>query len=456
EAKTGLGQVSINDAVVPLGEKAAEAMKLNLSASDVDLAKLAPFMVLFASFDKETRLSGTAESQLAVSSKDGTYTIKTDSSRIKNLRLVPKDAEPLVRDEVLFVFDGDYTPVEGNWAVRKMQLISEPNILIDFAGESNVKGEMTKVSGQARLDYDWSAVSTLASPFLPPGLILAGEVNETVDFSSTYPVGEPNQLLANLNTKAKLTFDKGQYMGLNLGATEVPISVEQGVLTIAPFTTTVNNGKLSFAGSADFKQEPTLLTTPEPMQIVENIQVNDQTTRELLMYLNPLFANAVNVSGIANFGCDKLSIPLAKGKQKLIEVEGTISLTDLRLQASDLLGQIVSLTGAAPGQSFAIRPTQFVVRDGFVKYDDMQVDIGNNPVNFKGQIGLDSSLNMTVTLPYTLKGLTARADKGSVGKRVELPLKGTLSRPKLDTDRLLKDQLIETGLDLLFDKLKKK
>ncbi|MHC4478920.1 MAG: YhdP family protein, partial [Planctomycetota bacterium] len=38
EAKTGLGQVSINDAVVPLGEKAAEAMKLNLSASDVDLA----------------------------------------------------------------------------------------------------------------------------------------------------------------------------------------------------------------------------------------------------------------------------------------------------------------------------------------------------------------------------------------------------------------------------------
>ncbi len=162
----------------------------------------------------------------------------------------------------------------------------------------------------------------------------------------------------------------------------------------------------------------------------------------MLRYMNPIFANALNVSGVANFDCEKLIIPLEGGNKEKIEIIGTISINRLHLETSNLLGQILSATGADfTGQEITVRPTRFVLKDGFVKYDDMQVDVGNNPVNFRGRIGLDKSLNMTVVLPYTLQGRTARIDKETAGERISLQLRGTIDKPELDTAALLEEQL---------------
>jgi hypothetical protein len=71
----------------------------------------------------------------------------------------------------------------------------------------------------------------------------------------------------------------------------------------------------------------------------------------------------------------------------------------------------------------------------------MQMDIGDNPVNFKGLIGLDKSLDMTVTLPYTTEGRTARVGRDDGSRRITLPLKGTVDKPELDMGKLLEQQL---------------
>ena len=76
------------------------------------------------------------------------------------------------------------------------------------------------------------------------------------------------------------------------------------------------------------------------------------------------------------------------------------------------------------------------------------MDVGNNPVNFKGVIGLDKSLDMTVTLPYTSQGRTVRVGSQSA-KRITLSIKGTVDNPKLDTGKLLEDQLMQQGEELL-------
>ena len=63
-------------------------------------------------------------------------------------------------------------------------------------------------------------------------------------------------MLANLNSQTKVGFDKVAYMGLNVGTTNVDLKVDKGFMTIAPFTSTANNGQLNFGGSADFKKKP--------------------------------------------------------------------------------------------------------------------------------------------------------------------------------------------------------
>ncbi len=452
EATASFGRLNIKKAVLPLNKESPKFMSLPISAS-FDLQKLVPFMVLFVSFPREMQLAGTAESEVSVSLKNGTYTIATDATTIRNLKLTSPGRQPFIQDQVRFVFDGDYNPAQANWLVRKLMLTS-PAIKIKGYFQKNVKGDQSKLQGRADLEYDWSSVTAIASPFLPPGLKLAGKRKDSINFTSQYPVGQNDKVLANLNTKGKFGFEQARYMGLDFGPTNINVQVQQGLLKIAPFSTTVNNGQLTFAAQVDFNQKPTLLTASQPIKIT-NVQITPQTAEKLLMYLNPIFANAANVSGIANLDCQRLAIPLAEGREKDIDVAGTIS-AKFRLQGSGLLAQILSVVGVnTRGRDITIHPTEFVLRNGFLRYDDMRMDVGEYPLNFKGKIGLNKSLNMTVTLPYTIGGRTVKTPEAA--DRISLPLTGTIDNPELDLGKLLEEQLkkelerqLRKGLEELF------
>ena len=320
--------------------------------------------------------------------------------------------------------------------------LNSPEINIPQANISQLNQDgKTKLTGQVELQYDWSALSAIAGPFLPEGLELKGQRTDNINFISEYPTDQKDQLLSNLNTTAGLGFEQASYKGLNFGPTDVNIVVKDGLLKIDPFSTTVNEGWFNFSAQADFKVRPAVFKTPAPMHNIKDIRINDQTTKKLLKYLNPIFADAANVNGIANLNCEILSIPLSAVAKNKAEIVGTFSVTQLRLETSDVLGQILTLVGGGVrGTTITIHPTRFVLRNGFLRYDDMQMDIGDNPVNFKGVIGLDKSLEMSVTLPYTTEGRTIRIGSQSAG-RITLPITGTVDNPKLDVGKLLENQI---------------
>jgi hypothetical protein len=428
---------------------------LNVTAAGLDLQKVQPFAVLFASFPKEMQLAGIVDSSISIVSEKDTYAVATDSTKIRNLKLLYPGRQPFEANQVSLVFDARVNPKQKTINVKKLQLIS-PQIKIHKAELTELsKAGKTQLQGQIDCEYDWAAVSAVAAPFLPQGLIVKGTNKLPIEFSGEYPAGQRHKLFDNLTTKGKLGFTQAQYLGLIFERTEAQIQIQNGLFTISPFATKVNNGQFNFAAQADFKQKPAILKTTQPMQIMKDIQINDEMAGKLLMYVNPIFTDAINVSGIANFGCERLAIPLAPNRQNEIEIIGTVSMNKLRLQASDLLGQILPLLGVGiSGVDITVRPTKFVLQNGVLIYDDMQVEVGNNPLNFKGAIGLDKSLNMTVTLPYTIEGKTARVGKETPGRRITFALKGTLDKPKLDLGKLLEEQLKQQLLEGL-DKLLK-
>jgi len=458
KAEASLGKISIKDSVVPLSEKAQQPMELVVSANDVDLEKLRPFAVLFASFPKEMQLAGIARSNISISTKKGTYRVVTDSTQVKNLKVLYPGREPFEQEQVLVIFDAEVNPAEKSIAVKELQLIS-PQVKIRKGNFSKTtKGGKTKIKGQVDCEYDWSAVSTVAGPFLPRGLKIKGKRKDTIEFSSEYPADKKEELLANLSTKGKLGFDSAYYKGLRFSPTEAEIQIVKGLFTISQFSSKVNNGVIRFAGKADFRQKPTLLKTPGPIHIAEGVQLNDDVSRELLVYLNPIFADAFNVSGVGDLNCERLALPLRGAGKKDTEIVGTISADNMRLSASDLLSRLLSLGGLRlRDQNIKVHPTRFVLQNGFLRYDDMQVDVGDNPVNFKGVIGLDKSLDMIVTLPYTLDGRTVRVGEEGAGKRISIPLKGTIDKPELDVGKLLelqlKQQLEERLKEMIFEGL---
>ncbi len=452
KAIAGLGEVTINNAVVPLNKKAEKPMQMAVSASKVDLEKVQPFAMLFASLPKEMKLAGIAESQLSVSSKNNTYRIVTDNTKINDFKFTFEQEEPFEQKEVTLIASVEFNPVEETHSV-KWQLVS-PKINIKGNLEKTIKSSNTIIDGRADCEYDWSAVRAITAPYLPQGLSIEGQRKDTISFDCEYPTDQKDKLMENLNTKAKVGFAKAAYMGLNFGPTDVDIQIQNGLLKIAPFSTKVNNGQFSFASEANFKDTPSLLKTTGPIQMAKDIQITNEIAARLLKYVNPIFANLTKVNGLASFNCERLAIPLKKVNKNDIEVIGTISVNQLYLEGSDLLGQILSLAGGkAPGQQSTIRPTRFVLQKGLLQYEDMQLDVGDNPVNFKGAIGLDKNVNMTVTLPYTMTGRTARVGEKTVD-RISLPLTGPIDNLKLDINKLLKDQAIKKGLELLEDLLK--
>jgi cytoskeletal protein RodZ len=452
-ANASLGQISIKNAVLPLSKKVQKPIQMAVSANKVDLEKVQPFAVLLASFPKEMQLAGIAQSDVSISSQNQVYRILTDATHIKNLKVIYPEKKPFEANDVSINFDAEVDPEQKTINVKKLQLIS-PQIKINKGEFSQVKkSDKTKLVGRLDCEYDWASVGTIIAPYLPQDLSLEGQRKDTISFDSEYPAGQTDKLLENLNARAKAGFTKARYMGLNFGATDVDIQVQNGLLKIEPFSTTVNNGQLNFAAEADFKKKPTLLKTTQPIEM-KNIQVNEIMSRKLLVYVNPIFLDAVDVTGVANFSAERLAIPLAGTSKNKLEILGTIDIDKLKLKPVGLLGLIFSLTRQQDSTvNMKIHPTRFDLQNGLLQYEDMQLDVGDNPVNFKGAIGLDKNLNMTVTLPYTMGGRTARVGE-KTGDRISLPLTGTIDNPKLDVGKLLEEQAIKKGLELLEDLLK--
>jgi len=454
--KAGFGTLTVEDATIPLGADSPAALNAVVVARNVDLSRLQPYAEFFDALPEGLTIGGIAQSQVTVAKERNLYRFSSDATRIRDFRLVSR-GEPFQQPEVTAFFDVAVDPKQkilhdAIWQVKSPQ--------ITFKGRFTQTSQASAVKAQGALqgEMDWAAVAPLVSGLVPGSLSITGQRQVALNFTSTYPANEPNGLLANLNGQASLGFDRAAYLGLDFGPTEFDIRVEDGRMTIGPIAATVNNGKLHFTGRADLDRTPALLTVPETLQLVQAVQINEQTAQTLLKYVNPIFADAVRVSGIANLEVQKMAIPLGENIRQRAELTGTIWIDQLQLGTSSILNQILAVVGRSiSGQILTVRPTVLTLQNGVLRYDDMQIEIGDNPVNFRGSIGLDGALNLTVVLPYTLQGRLVRVGEAQPGERITVPLTGTITQPQLNLQKLVETQLkqrleeqILKGLEGLF------
>ena len=189
-ANASLGRFSVKNGIVPLGAESTTPLSMAISVNNVNIEKVRPFAVMFASFPKEMQLAGIAESTISVSSEKKIYKITTDSTKIKGLKLSSPGKKPFEPNEVSLAFEAEIDPEQKAINVKTLQLES-PQIKITKGQFSQVsKDGKTTLQGQADCEYDWSAVSAVAAPFLPEDLSLQGKRKDAVSFFSEYPTDQ--------------------------------------------------------------------------------------------------------------------------------------------------------------------------------------------------------------------------------------------------------------------------
>ncbi len=454
-ANASFGTISIQDAVVPMGQKSQAPLRLVIQARDVNLNRLEPYAALVGS-PLPVTLQGVAQSQITVTGQAGTYHVVSSATRIQDFQMTSPEKETFAQPQVTATFDVYLNTADKTINVAQLQVESPQFRITKGSYQQTRQGEVATRQGTLDAQFDWAALGPMVSAFVPGQLSVAGQRQVSLNFASTYPVNQPNGFLAHLNSQTAVGFDRADYMGFNLGPTQIDVRVENGLLGIRPISTTVNNGKLNIIGTADLRQTPPVLRTPAPLHLIQDVQINAQTTDRLLKYVNPIFANVVNINGIGNLDVETMAIPLTANAKNTAELTGTLWINQLALSGSGLLDQILGATGGSSrGQILTVHPTKFVLQKGVVRYDDMQIDVGDNPINFRGAIGLNKALDMTIVLPYTLEGRTVRVGQPQTGQRIALPLTGTLDKPALNLQKLPQSLLegqIQKGLEEIFKK----
>jgi hypothetical protein len=120
------------------------------------------------------------------------------------------------------------------------------------------------------------------------------------------------------------------------------------------------------------------------------------------------------------------------------------------MRAGSFAKQVLALFKASDTVMMTLHPTEFVLGDGFLSYQNMQIDVEDNPLNFRGEIGLDHSLSMEVTLPWTQEFDNVKTGQPSAD-RITVPIEGSLDRPRIDTGKFIEQQ----GRQLIENELKK-
>jgi hypothetical protein len=437
------GKVTVNKAEMTLG--GAGSMQVPVSLQ-LDFKKLLPLAVAFGGVSKDMDLDGKLAAEITATQTGSIWHIVMQDATITDLAVTSPGQQPLSQKLVKASCDGTIDTKEQTYSFKKLSVVGEGLIKVDFSSlEKTTSGATSSMRGEMKAEYDLAAVTTLAAPYMPKGLVVKGARKQDVTFSSTWPTADSSKMLANLSGKTNLGFDEAHYKGMNMGQTNINVKFDKGFMTIEPFSTTLNKGTLSFAGTADFTKKPVFLVMPSAGPIITKVMIDDVIAQQLLEYLNPVFANATNVSGIASLSLKELKIPLSGAGKEAMVIVGNFDVDSLNLNGGSLLGQLVSLCGAKNGSlvGMKIYPTDFTLRDSVIRYNDMKLTIEGNPIDFGGSIGLDKALDMTVTLPFKASG-----------QRVALALKGTVDKPALDTGKLL-EQGLKSGLEEGFNQLLK-
>jgi hypothetical protein len=372
--------------------------------------------------------------------KEGAVRIVTTSTEAENLTISKPAAEPFVCPRMTVKADAVWDLKKN--ALRQLkgfELTSEP-IKIRGDLEQSASDGGTRISGQAEAEYDWKEVTALARPFLPEGLVLEGKRKDRFEFLLRKPENASAGGLEILKAGGSFGFAKAAYKGFNAGPAELTLKTQQGLLAIDLADTPLNEGTLRLAGDIDLKSQPMVFRLRKPMAVIEKVRINDELSRNLLEYVNPVFAGASQVSGSADFSCEELVVPLAAERKDLLKMKAVLSITQLTMRSEGFLKELLNAIGSDPSAVLTLQPTPVVLENEVLSYENMQLDVGKKPIVFSGRIGLDRRLQLEMQLPWTLSGQTIRTGEEAVD-RIVLAVGGTIQKPQVDWGKMLKANL---------------
>lgn len=397
---------------------------------------------------------------------------------------------------------------KGAYESNADKLIVEGTSLVVDGLSATAKGQLEQCTTKQRVDlsgefvYDWDALAKRFSESFRKNVQLTGKDRRPFSLRGTLASASLSSTVSETNTsdlsgQAGIGWASAIAYGMNFGAADISLRIDKGVGRLNPIDMAVNEGKLHLEPQFRFDVTPSLLVLPKE-KVLDQVRLSPELCNQWLKFVAPLLADATQVEGRFSLDVASGSLPLAA--MTTGDVDGSLAVHDAQVRPGSLAAEIVGtveqirsivqrrppkpLNRERPFMKMPAQDIPFRLTEGRVAHQGATFAFSDLVVRTSGSVGLDESLDLIADIPIKDEWVGSNEKLlGSLrGKTVQIPIRGTLSRPQLDNrvlarlardvgtsavGSLLEDQLkgkvpdkvddvIKQGLDQLFSPKKKK
>ena len=325
-------------------------------------------------------------------------------------------------------------------ADSKAEKIEISNLSVDsrFA-RLEAQGQLNKPTSERNINVDgqvalkWAEVNALLIDSLGPTTRIAGR-SRPFFIRGSLP-GSSGEAKTPLTAEVGLDLETLQAQGLELGPTPLVVQISEGQVRVAPIDTTLNRGRIVLKPQLDQEAGGRWVLTMAPGSGIENAEVNQAMTHNVLAFVAPPLDNASRISGQVSAAFDRLSIPLGEGLADDAVVDGEILFHNVVFAPGPLAMQLYRALNVPPANIRLDQPVSLAIHDGMVEQRGFSFPLGDaGRVTLDGNVAFDRSIDIIGTIGLSGEKFATVPVFNQIAPalRLEVPIGGTLQDPKLD------------------------
>lgn len=355
-------------------------------------------------------------------------------------------------------------------AFQQLSLAS-PFIAAEVAGALTDFDASKTLALKGTLTPDFDAISKLPQVAALNDFALSGR--NTTPFTFEGPLGSGvEELLALGRATGQVKVDSIRLPGIVTETATCTLALRDGVLAIDG-RTGFNGGSFNVAPRVSLTTSPWVVTFPEGMKLLTDAALTQDLLNACLAGVNPILQGAVTPEGTLDWTIESFSLPLSKNPLEELNANMNLTFKGFAFTPSGILSQVLEAVKSkvrrvAPGDG----DLSIEIVDGNLTSAPLKFKVGDSIFTCLGTTHLASgTIAYNLSVPLDEKLLGSKIAKFTDGRIIQLPIGGSVTKPRADIAQFQKsvgnlavdvleskgsellNKEINKGLNRLFEKL---
>jgi hypothetical protein len=464
EIKGAPGDLTIPELAVSDWSNLQKEMKTRATAN-LDLAKLTTAYGDFIQFPEKTEVSGKGRFDLDVDFSSPKAQFLKVNADLSPFQLTSETLPPISEDHVKLKADLKRSPDGKALTIENIQLDSTP-LSLSAAGNLDQAGNRKTLNASGNINLDLKMLSPYLQKIAGPQITITGKGDNPFKLKLVSGRTRWTDALKQTDFTGAIRADSIDAFGLGISATEVPLRIANES-AVAKLAATANGGQLNLEPKIDLRKEPYMLTLPPDSTLLKDVEITDAMAERLMSKIHPVFQGAVQAEGHVDLHMQHFSWPLDQKDRDKTAFAGTLRLKGVRVNSTNLLSGLLALVGIRGNEmDFGDLDIDFLARNGRIETSPIRIVIDGYPIELRGSVGFDKSLDYTAKLPITPKLVGDKAYRYLEGVTIDVPIRGNSSKPDIDESSMQKasaslaeqalQKSLEKGVQNIFEQILKK